>query len=111
MNNESLANDLVLVLTTEADRIIADELVKELLKRRVAACISIREVQSYYWWNEEIEQTNEIQLLIKTTKAQLQSLMNNIEELHTYQNPELLFWEVSGSDGYKKWVNDVVSPP
>ncbi len=106
----SFNNDLALVLTTEADSSIADNLAKELLNRRLAICVSLREVKSHFWWEGKLEQVNEVQLLIKTTKDQLQNLLEDINQLHSYQIPELLYWNASASDEYRKWAEDSIIP-
>ena len=104
--------DLVLVLTSEVDSTVAEALAKELLNRRLAACISLREIKSHFWWEGKLQEDNEIQLLIKTTQGQLENLLDAINQLHTYQTPELLYWNVSASDPYRQWAEDIIcSPP
>ena len=44
MSNQSLSDCLAIVLTTESDVKAANELALELLKLRVAACVSISEI-------------------------------------------------------------------
>ena len=99
-----------MVLTTESDAKTANVLGKELLVRRLAACVSIREVNSNFWWNGRIESNIEAQILIKTTKQNSQGLISAIKELHSYQTPEIIFWSVSSHPLYKSWVEDVVLP-
>ena len=97
-------NNLVILLTNDANSRVANDLAKEILNRRLAACVNLREVSSHFWWDGEIQQSNEVQLFIKTTKDQLQNLIKTIESLHSYQTPELLFWNASASDSYLNWV-------
>ena len=101
--------ELVVVLTTEANSDIGDCLARELLNRRLAACVSLREINSHFWWEGKLNQNKEVELLIKTTKCQLDNLLEAIKKLHSYQTPELLHWNVSASDDYLKWSNEVVS--
>ena len=100
------ADQLVIVLTTEVNEEAANKLAKELLTCRLAACISLRDVSSQFWWEERIETSNEVQLLIKTGKNQLKDLFEKLNVLHSYQTPEFIFWSASGSEGYEKWIKD-----
>ena len=100
---------LVIVVTTETNNISADSLAKGILSRKLAACVSLRPVKSYFWWEGELEENNEVQLLIKTTTYKLQNLIDTINQLHSYTTPELLYWNISASEPYKEWIVDIVS--
>ncbi len=105
---KKILTDLFVVLTTEENASHADYLANELLNRRLAACISMRNVRSKFWWEGEIQHSKEVQLLIKTTKDRLVNLVEAIEQLHSYSTPEILYWETSSSFPYGKWVEDSV---
>ncbi len=100
---------MIIVLTAEGDGELAESLSRELLKRKLAACVTISETKSMYWWEGEIKNGNEVQLLIKTTNDQLVKLLEGISELHSYNTPEIIYWEVSSSLTYGKWVEDSTS--
>ena len=101
-------DSLVLVLTTEANRTNADYLAIEILNSRLAACVSLREINSHFWWKGKLEQANEIQLLIKTSQNNLQSLLKVIKKLHSYETPELIYWSAAATDGYGLWMEEVL---
>ncbi|HGY5537661.1 MAG TPA: divalent-cation tolerance protein CutA [Prochlorococcus sp.] len=103
------SSSLVLVLTTEADAILAEGLAKELLARRLVACVSMQQIHSHYFWQGKHESAQEVQLLIKTTQDQLEALQEAISELHSYETPEWLHWPVSASDSYGAWAAAAVS--
>ena len=106
---ERSQTDLVLVLTSEVNSIVATALAKELLNKRLAVCVTLREIQSYFWWDEKLQEDNEVQLLIKTTNHQLQKLLDVVNQLHTYKTPELLYWKVSTSHEYGQWAQNIVA--
>ena len=60
---------------TEADIQKANKLTQTLLKLRLAACIKLLNVHSSYWWQGDLVNSKEIQLLIKTTECQLNNLI------------------------------------
>ncbi len=100
-----MRKNLILVLTTEENLLNAKKLANKLLGNKLAACISMRRITSSYWWNGNLEDSNEYQLMIKTTKDKLASLMDEIKCRHSYDLPEIIFWEVNSSDEYHEWVN------
>ena len=109
MATQTSIGELVLVLTNEVNSTIADGLAKELLNQRLVACVSLREIKSHFRWEDKVEEVNEVELLIKTTENNLANVINAIQALHSYKTPEILYWDVSSIDGYRKWVKDVVS--
>ncbi len=108
MLKNECSNEMVIVLTTESDPMKADCLAKALLQRKLAACVSIREVNSNYWWQDNIESQVEFELLIKTTFEKLTNLIKALENLHSYEIPEVIYWPVSAGNAYCKWAESVI---
>ncbi len=99
-----------LALTTAGSSDEAQRLARELVERRLAACVNlIPNLTSIYRWQGAVEQAHEILLLIKTTVKQLSALEAAIRELHPYDVPEFLVLSVeSGSQPYLAWLLDSV---
>jgi periplasmic divalent cation tolerance protein len=89
---------LWLVLTTEADQQRASALAEQLISRELAACVSYQSIQSSYRWEGRVEHADEVQLLIKTTAPGMNEVLGVIEELHSYDNPEILGWQAQLSN-------------
>ena len=109
MNLHDSSEGLVIILTTEINSSIGDGLAEEILKRKLAACVSMRDAKSYFFWEGKLEKTNEVQLLIKTREGLLDALIKAINQLHSYQTPEILFWKASSSLSYGNWLEDCIS--
>ena len=101
--------ELVLVLTTEADADRADALARALVEQGLAACVSQMPVRSTYRWQGQLECTQEVQLLMKTTPGGWPALKQGLLDLHSYDTPELLHWRVHASEGYGAWAYDSVA--
>ncbi len=101
--------ELLLVITTESDIINAKKLGKNILKNKLAACINFTEVSSLYWWEERLEETNEIQLLIKTKLNLKSKLLKHIENIHSYNLPEVICIKGSSIKKYFGWLEEVVA--
>ncbi len=102
-----LSSNLMIVITTEVNDDKAKSLAKELLHRKLAACINLSKVESYFWWDQKLENNSEFQLLIKTTENKLKELLSLIRRMHTYDVPELIFWKADSSESYRLWVEEV----
>ncbi|MEY2643501.1 MAG: hypothetical protein RLZZ611_150 [Cyanobacteriota bacterium] len=102
---ESRGEDvLILALTTEADGERAEAMARELLDRRLAACVALTPLSSLYHWRGALERSQEVQLLIKSQASQLQALEAAVHSLHSYATPEWLHWPVAASAAYGSWV-------
>lgn len=100
------AEDFVLVLTTfPADR-DADQFARTLVEERLAACVNVLPaMRSIYSWKGDIENSEERQLVIKTTKKHVASLQARFHELHPYELPEFLVIAIAeGSPAYLSWL-------
>ncbi len=100
---------LVLALTTEASDTQAESLAQALLERRLVACVSLRPVRSLYSWQGRLEQSAEVELLMKTTPGKLAELEAAVRELHSYDTPEWLSWNACASGAYAAWAWDATS--
>lgn len=89
------------------DRQVADTLARALVEERLAACVqSVPGVRSTYRWQGRLEQTDEVLLLIKTTRDRLDAIVARITQLHPYENAEVLAVEaVGGSAPYLQWLS------
>lgn len=94
---------LVLVTAPEAE---ARELARTLVQERLTACGNvIPGVRSIYRWEGAVEEAEEALLVLKTTRSLEPRLVQRIPELHSYDVPEVLVFEVkSGHAPYLSWV-------
>ncbi len=99
-----------IVLTTTGSREEALRIARALVERRLAACVNIVPgIESIYRWKEKIEQAEEWLLLIKTTAEAFERVRDAIKELHSYDMPECIGFEIeNGSAEYLKWMLESV---
>jgi len=81
-----------------------------LVENKLAACVNIvKDIFSIYKWKGEIQEDNELLLLIKTTEAKREEIIQKIKENHPYEEPECIAVKIeSGSDTYLDWIQKVV---
>lgn len=104
--------DCWIALTTLSSREQAEQLAAALVAERLAACVNVLgPVTSVYRWEGRVERDEEVLLFMKTTRAGVAPLQTRVLELHPYDTPEFLAFEVgSGSSGYLEWVAQSVVP-
>lgn len=97
-------------LSTISDLEEGKKIAKILVENRLAACVNIiKNIYSVYKWKGEIEEDDEHLLLIKTTKKKSESLIQKIDEIHSYETPECIGFKIEiGSEKYLNWIKDVV---
>ncbi|WP_293130817.1 divalent-cation tolerance protein CutA [Microcoleus sp. bin38.metabat.b11b12b14.051] len=93
------------VLVTAASEAEAENLAKYLVEHKLAACVSLSPIRSIYTWQGEIHAESEWQLVIKTDLAKFEALKTKIQELHSYEVPEIIAIPiVAGSQAYLNWI-------
>jgi periplasmic divalent cation tolerance protein len=61
-----MQSDYIIVLTTVGSQEIAEDLAKGVIGERLAACVQIQRIESFYTWIDDLEHGNEHLLAIKT---------------------------------------------
>lgn len=107
------AGKYVVVLVTCGSRAEAQQIARETVSRRLAACANLLEIplRSVYRWKGKVEKAGEFLLLIKTTARRLPALQAEVERMHSYDVPEFIALPiVAGSPKYLAWLADCVNP-
>lgn len=98
------------VMTTVSNREQAEKLARIVLEARLAACVQIQEIASYYWWDGKINHDAEQLLYLKTTPDKYQALEALLVANHSYDTPEILQLPVeAGFEKYLGWMQKEVS--
>ncbi|MCW5201389.1 MAG: divalent-cation tolerance protein CutA [Candidatus Electrothrix communis] len=95
-----------LIITTYADEDNGKKIIDTLLTERLAACVQVMPIQSYYHWQGEIANDAEKLLLIKTKSALYTKVEKAIIAHHAYELPEVIQLPISaGFSGYLNWLD------
>jgi len=100
------------VQTTTDSRAEAMELAHAAVEARLAACGQVAgPVASTYWWNDELERSEEWFVFLKTPADRYDELAAFLAERHSYDEPEILATAiVSGSASFLAWIRDETRP-
>jgi periplasmic divalent cation tolerance protein len=100
-----------LVLTTWPGDVPVAPLARSLVEARLAACVHVLGPgRSFYRWQGAVEEAEERQLVIKTTRARVAALDAHLRDAHPYDLPELLVCDAEGSRAYAAWIHESVAP-
>lgn len=97
---------LVSAYVTASDAREAERIAKALLQARLAACVSIVPgAKSLFRWRGKLARANETVLIAKTKFSLRQAFARKVKELHSYDQPCIVFWPIiDGDQGYLDWV-------
>ncbi len=101
-------NQLIyLVITTEVNKENACRIADLLLSEKLIPCVTFKNVESRFWWKGEINQSKEVQLIIKCKEENINRVCKKIYEYHSYEVPEIIYFAVSANKNYYNWVNSL----
>jgi len=100
-----------LILSTFAEESSATLVIRSLLDEGLIACGSmIPGVTSIYRWKGKVEESAEVQVILKTSAEAASRAMARLEELHPYETPEIIELEHSSvGDPYAAWIRESLS--
>lgn len=105
MQPENLTYCVVLVTVDSEEE--GTTIANTLLTEKLAACINMLPLNSFYTWQGKIQQDREWQLLIKTRFCLFAELTKRVQILHSYDVPEIIALPiVSGSPTYLNWIGE-----
>lgn len=104
-------SDAIVVLCTIGAADDAEHLARQLVERRLAACVNlVPGLVSIYRWKGRVERDEERLLVIKTGASRFEELKAAIVALHPYDVPEIVALPVSaGHEPYLAWLGESVS--
>ncbi|WP_318442784.1 divalent-cation tolerance protein CutA [Photobacterium leiognathi] len=94
------------VMTTFANPSVGKTIIDELINQRLAACVQVMPIQSYYHWQGEVNCDQEHQVMIKTKVALFEQVKATILQFHDYETPEIIQLPITNGLGdYLAWID------
>ena len=101
------ANEFGVLLTTLPSQDEARRMAALLVEEKLAACVQLSAIESFYRWEGKIANEAEVLLLIKTRTALFDAAMARIKQTHPYSVPEIVGLPFSaGFAFYLDWIAD-----
>lgn len=102
-------NEFIILLCT-APPGGADKIARALVEERLAACVNVSQVRSYFHWDGRLSDEREELMIIKTEKRLEDKIKARIKRLHSYELPEIITIPiVGGDDRYLAWIGKSVA--
>ncbi len=81
---------------------------RNLVSRRLAACVNIiSNMKSIYQWEGKIETGNEVIIIAKTKNALVNELTEHVKTLHSYDCPCVVTIPIQdGNSEFIQWIRD-----
>ncbi len=101
--------DVPVIILSTASPDNAKAIARALVGERIAACVNMTGISSYYHWKGEFCEDDETLLVIKTMDSRKSEVMDAIRRLHTYELPEMIIIPVTGGfPPYLTWLKGEV---
>src|SRR5215207_5116853 len=98
-------SEVLMVFVNCEGREQAEGIANRVVEERLAACVNVvGGVRSCYVWEGKTTWSEEVMLMMKTTRAGYAGLEKRIKELHSYEVPEVMGLNVEvGEEKYLQW--------
>tara|TARA_B100000212_G_scaffold222641_1_gene168804 strand:+ start:118 stop:429 length:312 start_codon:yes stop_codon:yes gene_type:complete len=97
-------NYLLILCTTISNKYCAEKIARKLIKLKLAACVSIKEISSFYIWNDNIQNENEYEMTIKSKPEKLDNIIKFLKIEIGYEIPQILYNKFESEKNYYEWA-------
>lgn len=105
------ASDYGMLLTTVPSRDDAVRIANLLIGEKLAACVQLLPIESFYVWDGKTQNENELLVLIKTRTALFEPAIARIKAAHPYTVPQIVGTGfLAGFTPYLAWIDQVTGP-
>ena len=98
--------DMRLVLVTHPNREHAERITRGVIDAKLAACVLVADVKSFYNWEGKLNQDDEVVTILKTSTDKVTDLEKYIETNHDYDVPAIISFQANANENYGNWLNE-----
>ena len=100
--------EVLVVITTESNKKNALRVAKLLIQNKLAACVSLKQIFSIYEWDDDIEETKEFEITIKSKPEFKDDLIDFLHKISTYDVPQIIYKKYDSEVNYFDWLNKII---
>ena len=100
--------EVLVIITTESSNANALRMAKLLIKNKLAACVSIKQIFSVYEWDYDIQETKEFEITIKIKIEFKDCLIDFVNKNSTYDVPQIIYKKYHSEMKYYDWLNNSI---
>jgi periplasmic divalent cation tolerance protein len=103
----------IMILTTVGSEEQALTIAEELMQQELVACVNIMPtMRSIYRYKGKVFDDEENMLIIKTTANLYSEVCSIISQMHTYEVPEIVGFEIDHCEpGFLQWMSSEIKQP
>jgi len=98
-----MSNDYSVILTTASERSDAEKIAEILVNEKLAACVQIMPITSYYRWEDSVHNDAEWLVMIKGRAGSYHAVESTILAHHPYDIPEII--QILVAQGFKPYLD------
>ena len=98
----------ILVYITHPSEKEALKVSNQLVEQKYVACSNVFPITSAYWWNGVVENEKEWVSIVKTVPENWEAVQSSVMEIHPYEVPCIMKFDVEANEAYEKWIRDSV---
>ena len=100
--------EVLVMITTESSKKNALRMAKLLIQNKLAACVSIKQIFSIYKWNNDIQETKEFEITIKSKQEFKDYLIEFLNKNSSYDVPQIIYKKYHVELKYYDWINKTI---
>ena len=100
--------EVLVIITTESSNENALRMAKLLIQKKLAACVSIKQIFSIYVWNDDTDETKEFEITIKSKPEFQDYLIEFLNKNSTYDVPQIIYKKYYAEMKYYDWLNQPI---
>ena len=100
--------EILFMITTESDKKNALRVAKLLIQKKLAACVSIKQIISIYEWDDDIKETKEFEITIKSKPEFKDDLIHFLHKISSYDVPQIIYKNYESEIKYFDWLNTTI---
>ena len=100
--------EVLVMIATESSKANALRMAKLLIQNKLAACVSIKQIFSVYEWDDDIEETEEFEITIKSKPELKDNLIDFLQKRTTYEVPQIIYKKYHAGIKYYEWLNNTI---
>ena len=100
--------EILVIIATESSKTNALRMAKLLIKEKIAACVSIKQIYSVYEWDDDIQETKEYEITIKSKLEFKDYLIDFVNKNSTYDVPQIIYKKYHAEMKYYDWLNKTI---
>ena len=100
--------EILVIIATESCKTNAVRMAKLLIKEKLAACVSIKQIFSVYEWDYDIQETKEFEITIKSKLEFKDCLIDFVIKNSTYGVPQIIYKKYHAEMKYYDWLNKTI---